>query len=801
MPRTKAQKSSNKSSNKQAKKPTDFSKIKTADEYNQEYLDNSEDESEIDSDDAFDEEDEKKYGSLFANNDDDDDDSSDDDDDSSVNSGASYDSDSDSEEEEVDMLAALDNLPTSSKSNTRKSLSTSHASLPESRFSSQTNSSTLTMDALLNPVSSAPNYTTLRNTTSKIDATKSASSRLSDVVLDRAKRKVNYSSTKSDISNWTDAVKMNREAETLDFRPKGRERVTTNTLSSTFEAANDFEKKIEAALQKQKSLEDSEHPGSFDSDDDLGHNKNLTISEVKKRHSELAKIRSLLFYEESKRHRLNKIKSKKYRKIRKKKSDREKSKELDLLAETDPSKLLEAEEKDAVKRMEERMSLQHRNTSKWARKQLRRGNIDTDTRRMLSEQIAISDKLRAKKDGIDEGTSSDSEDLEAVAREVINDTQGDGDEVEGRGLFKLDFMKRGMETQRKRAREEAEGILREIEEEEEWKRREEGGEESEGGESEGEEDQKEERVGREEAKRILDEGIERETRVGEGITIDISDSDSEDEAASSKMDKVENNKVTKKVSTRAEKAKEKDDLKKKQKEGAFETEDNPWMQQKQPSKKGSKKVASHSVVDVDAGVALMIDKTKVDVTGSTSDSENSESEDVTTLTQKQLVKRAFAGAKDARKDFEREKKALADRDSGKKEDDTEVKGWGSWTGVGVKPPSKKKRKKGKLAPPSKEPEKVKREDAKMPTVILNEKRHKKSSQFKVTTVPYPYTSAEQYERAMAGPIGSDWQTTKAVIEGTRPEIITRAGRIIDPAGKRMKRKIMEEKGGRRKFRA
>ncbi|GMI15524.1 hypothetical protein TrLO_g1339 [Triparma laevis f. longispina] len=789
-----------------SKPATDFSKIKTADEYNQEYLNQSgEDESEIDSDDAFDSDDEKKYGSLFANNDD-----SESDEEQSDSDGSSNSSDeSDDSSEEVDMLAALDNMPSNSSSSTRKSLSTSHASIPESRFSATASSSTLTMDALLNPMSNTEDFATLRNTTSKIVNTKSASTRLSDVVLDRAKRKVVYKDVKSDISNWTDSVKMNREAETLDFRPKGREVVTTNSLSNTFTAENDFEKKIEEALMKQKVLEKDDEDDF--SDDDLGHNNNLTLEEVKKRHAELSKIRSLLFYEESKRHRLNKIKSKKYRKIRKKKSDREKLKEMELMKELDPSAAREEEEKEAVKRMEERMTLQHRNTSKWARKQLRRGNLDTDTRRQLSEQIAIGDKLRKKMSGEDEEESdSDEEDLKKVAEEVLRD-EGGGEEEGRSSLFKLDFMKKGVEGQRRRAKEEAAKILREIEEEEEWKRREEGGE-SEGesdDDEEEEEEEKEERVGREEAKRILEGRVEKETRVGEGITIDISDSEDEDKVdnVDDKVVHIKNVKpaaTSKKAQKETKKTKKTQKTQKKETKEGFDTDNNPWMQQKQPKKgaKGGKKIADASVVDVEAGVKLMVDKTKVDVTGDFDDSDDdSENCDVTTLTQKQLVKRAFAGAKDAREDFEREKKLLKQKEEEKKEEDNEVKGWGSWTGVGVKPPSKKKKQRGKLAAPKKEEKKREREDAKLPTVILNEKRHKKSSQFKVAVIPYPYTSAEQYERAMAGPVGSDWQTTKAVQEGTRQEIITRNGRIIDPAGKRMKRKQQEEKGGRRKFRA
>ena len=45
--------------------------------------------------------------------------------------------------------------------------------------------------------------------------------------------------------------------------------------------------------------------------------RNLSPEELRERQAELAKVKALMFYEQMKRHRLNKIKSKAYRRIRK----------------------------------------------------------------------------------------------------------------------------------------------------------------------------------------------------------------------------------------------------------------------------------------------------------------------------------------------------------------------------------------------------------------------------------------------------------------------------------------------------
>jgi len=64
----------------------------------------------------------------------------------------------------------------------------------------------------------------------------------------------------------------------------------------------------------------------------------------------------------------------------------------------------------------------------------------------------------------------------------------------------------------------------------------------------------------------------------------------------------------------------------------------------------------------------------------------------------------------------------------------------------------------------------------------------KTTNYKITEIPYPYTSAEQYEKAMAGSLGADWNTTEGVRANTREEVVTRVGKIIDPISRQMKQK-------------
>jgi U3 small nucleolar RNA-associated protein 14 len=116
-----------------------------------------------------------------------------------------------------------------------------------------------------------------------------------------------------------------------------------------------------------------------------------------------------------------------------------------------------------------------------------------------------------------------------------------------------------------------------------------------------------------------------------------------------------------------------------------------------------------------------------------------------------------------------------------------VQGWGSWAGAGAPPPKKRKLPKHLAAPMKKEEKAPKRKDDGMSTVIINEKRLKKTAKFQLAEIPYPYRTRQEYEKAIAGNIGHEWNTINGVKEMTRPAVIVRAGKIIKPIAKKAKR--------------
>jgi U3 small nucleolar RNA-associated protein 14 len=862
----------------------------------------SEDE-EIDEDEAFNSEDERKYGSFFVKDKtkvkgkktEPDDGSSDGE---SVTSGS--DDGSDDEDDDADddddggqyMLELLEKLDAPKRSDAASGTMASHmAQLPESEFSTaltQTKdgssaSKTLTLDKLMQGLENSAGFAQLQKTFQKVAKGAATPAPLNRVITDRTQRKMVYQQESKDISGWTTAVQDNRQAETLDFKPN-KERVdivTRDLLVEKFEPTTPFEKELEEALLKagqadeQKMLEAEEAALQ----DDLGANK-LTMEEYKKRRGQLAQMRALMSYYEQRRHHMKKIKSKKYRRIRKRQRERLKDGALDAALEDDEDNDLakELQEKEEVARITERMSLAHKNTSKWARRILKRGNkVDTDTRRALSAQLQRGDDLRKKmmggtgdSDDDDEGGSGgEEEDLVESARKILSSIEADDDLTRGgkSSLFKLAFMQRGVEKQRERAKEEARKLLRELEanERDDYDATAEDDnigsddDDNRGSHKKKKKKKKKDVASSKEMAQVLEKGglVASSLEFGNsnsitttgGIDIELPPTLAA-MTAEKKHDRVEawggshaqdkNKNVTEhtttlslpidgKEDTAPPKQARRNDKKRKSSDVAredqnTEEEANPWMsvmdswaaETAAPIKKN--KVSRYSgvnkagVVEVDGAADILLtssDSSKrtngaikslisasaTDPSGANSTPEKDKK--IANMTQEELIRKAFVSIseQDIDEEFRKEKDDAADESSfsrkqAKQEKDSkDTMGWGSWAGAGAPPPSKSRKTLPKKlqAPIFKNEQQVKRKDEKKPNVIINEKRIKKTANtFLLGDIPHPYSSRAEYEQAMMGGVGKEWNVTSAYKNMTRPEILTRPGKMILPISKRAK---------------
>jgi len=859
---------------------------------------NDSDDEEIPEDEAFNSDDERRYGHFFENlktrdymegdSEDDEEEDSDDDDDKNTNDKgkkkkknqkktldsdddddvtSDEDSDDDTSDDDDDddddddggqyMLDLLNKLDGSNSGggnndgegdNSKLSLA-AMGKIPESDYSNSISKKGLTLDNLMEGIQDTQGFRDLQKSFTKAPSTTPAP--MDKKLASRVERKINYTARSRDISRWVEIIQENRKAESLDFKPKERVQLTRDILVEKFQPKTNFEKEIEEALEEAgQQDEEAVLKGEEEAlQDDLGANR-LTMEDYKKRRGQLAQIRALMFYHERKQHHIKKIKSKKYRRIRKKQRDRIKESAMEAAIEQDEDLGKELKEKEEVARIQERMTLAHKNTSKWAKRILKRGkNVDVDTRRALSAQLKRGDDLRRKMMG-DEDNDSDNdsngeEDLIESARKVLQDTENDSDPTNGKtGLFKLSFMQKGVQKQREQAKEEARKLLGELEanEKDDY-------DDMMQNEEEEVVEKKRKALSDKEMKGVLQKGElvasslefgnSNSIATSNGIEIDLGngeDDDDDDQSETSSMegtakndsgtseyvatmefDKVSSNDTSKQPS----------DTKSNQKKGSKKAsvtvterviandgeEANPWMKStdgKDPTKHSkndsrgvlaAKKAKRKGVIDV-AGATEILDDGKVDTLDGVnneiivSDKDGKpEGKKISMLTQEELVRRAFVGENESQidEDFKKEKELMAaeaadpTRKVGKEKiNSDDVVGWGCWTGQGALPPRPRKLPKKMQAPKRKKEEKRKFDSK--PDVIINRKRLKKTANsYMLADVPHPYSSRAEYEQAMLGGVGKEWNVSSTYKNNTRPEILTRSGKIIQPISKKAKK--------------
>jgi hypothetical protein len=151
--------------------------------------------------------------------------------------------------------------------------------------------------------------------------------------------------------------------------------------------------------------------------------------------------------------------------------------------------------------------------------------------------------------------------------------------------------------------------------------------------------------------------------------------------------------------------------------------------------------------------------------------------------QEKLVKAAFSLAGDEEKLFLAEKAAEVEAGLPKFEDNS-VPGWGTWGGKGAalesRPVTKAKlRIKQRIERKARELAAA-RPDANLDKVVISAKKDTKVLKYMVPSLPYPYTSVEQFDRAQRTPIGAEWNPISTFQESIKPAIITKPGVIINP---------------------
>ncbi|CAK9823893.1 U3 small nucleolar RNA-associated protein 14 homolog A [Anthophora retusa] len=203
---------------------------------------------------------------------------------------------------------------------------------------------------------------------------------------DKIKRIVGFENAKQELKKWNAVITRNRTAESLHF--------PLNQSSVKFEQSTEFVKRfrLQSDLEKELAALEPQKENIEQKSDKFS----LTLKEIVMKRKEVAKIRAQQSYKEAKARRQNKIKSKKFHRIQKREKIKLQLKEFEELQKTNPQAALEKLEQLDKYRAEERVSLRHKNTGKWAKSKQIRAKYDKETRQELAQQLSVSRELTQK---------------------------------------------------------------------------------------------------------------------------------------------------------------------------------------------------------------------------------------------------------------------------------------------------------------------------------------------------------------------------------------------------------------------
>ncbi|QRV83595.1 U3 small nucleolar RNA-associated protein 14 [Ceratobasidium sp. AG-Ba] len=657
---------------------------------------------------------------------------------------------------------------------------------PEGEFGARSGAQPLTLTDLLEP---APQLS--KSTKPLQSTTKSAlSAPLAQRTQDRIDREAAYEATKQEIQKWAPTMKRIRESEHLAFPLQGpgaqKRGISNADIIGRFQPTTPMESAISSLLRAAHLSTDAEIAAT---ENTLAAAK-LTPEDLAARRAQLRMTRELMFRADVKAKRVAKIKSRAYRKMKKREKEKLVAAGLDL----EEGDMDDDEEEKARQRAKERATLRHRTTGKWAQAMRRKGEMGEEETEAMHSLVDRSEVLRRKIAGED---GSSDEDEEGGEERDVRELEGLGtmDDVPtvAKGIMGMKFMQDAVARAEREAASMADKTRLELL----------------GIESDPADDIGDEVVSGNLGRRVYKPGQVKPAQTYSDISSTLKDSESTNSptdtitplpAASASQSpalaptsaflpatsssgpssnpwlSVGSASITGKIA---------------RKSNATETTKMQKLQAKSEAERS--KAREDAVVEIDMTQAMTLSdaqvnqqKTKQNGQGDTQsakvDSAYQDSEDEgsdvderapTAFKQRELVAMAFAGD-NVIEDFAVEKQRVIEEDA-PKEVDTTLPGWGSWGGRGTKKSAPRPSLVKKIAGV----DATKRADAGKSHVIISERKDKKAAKYLVKDLPYPYTSKEQFARSMATPIGAEWNTRVAHQRATLPRVVKKRQLTLD----------------------
>ena len=595
---------------------------------------------------------------------------------------------------------------------------------------------------------------------------------------DRLDRSAAYEESKNEIGKWTETVKRNRRAEHVSFPlidPNAAAAKSNDNLGPV--AASDsqtpLEHKIREIMQENGLGSAMDSKEQEEREFEELQDNNVPLAEIQARRAELRKQRDLMFREEIRARRINKIKSKAYRRIHRKERGRA---EAENRAQLTAAGLIDSDqerEQNDRRRAEERMGARHRE-SKWAKGAQRTGRAawDEDARQNVSDLARRDEELRRRIEGkttaesgsdVEDGSDfSGYEDNEEATTTKLNALEANNSQDGASRLENMPFMRKA-EAARKAVndaeidelRRQSRGDHQDSQDEDEQPRT----STSTGRQKYGGQDQA--------AKSApVDRAIQKsefEERLSE---------DDDDEPASTYNHAA--------PTTIGETPASSDQLprhtsRRRQKKSQYNVQTS--SAQGQASSRPNGNAVERQSHKEAAKPLLMTKRAHDQQLNEHLGSSESEAEGDGENGPRTLAEAIFFGPDDVVQDFDKEKEEIV-KDEGDQIIDTGLPGWGNWTGAGI---SKKqqKRDKGRFLTTIKGIAPEKRQDSKLDRVVINERRVKKNGKYLANELPHPFESQQQYERSLRLPLGPEWTTKSTFQDATKPRVLIKQG-IIKP---------------------
>ncbi|KAM0275475.1 hypothetical protein ACHAPA_000338 [Fusarium lateritium] len=581
---------------------------------------------------------------------------------------------------------------------------------------------------------------------------------------DRLDRSAAYEKTNETLDRWNDTVKHNRRAEHLMFPlPQNSASAGLDTTElqplTTSNPSNELESAIMSIMEQSGlTMDQPKKPKEKDYDEE---GNELTRKEALARKRMERELNS----REAKRaKRIKKIKSKAYHRVHRKQRERDEMATKEAMEEAGEIDSEEEREAQDRRRALERVGQRHKD-SKWAKigNKTKRAVWDDDFRSGLTEMARKDEELRRRKEGraggSDESSESDSDSDagDASLRRQLAALEEEEDTPQ-KGLMGMKFMQKA-EAAKKEAND---ALIKQI-------RRDLDGEEFDASADELEE------IGRRQYGaadgKPFKPAFETSTRAFKKRKSKGEEEADDDDDVIITTNGAGSNPAIPNITSRSE--------------AAATTTAGAWSRGETRRKKKGQSSANLGDLDLTSNVIVASrpkskSKSKAQTADEGSDAESETDQHLPmAIRDQEMVARAFAG-EDVVGEFEAEKAAIAEDEDDKIVDNT-LPGWGSWVGDGVSA-KEQKRHQGRFLTKVDGIKKNNRKDAKLEKVMINEKRIKKNDRYLANQLPHPFESRQQYERSLRLPVGPEWQTKETFQDTTKPRVLMKQG-IITPMSK------------------